>query len=232
MSLISMFYIKKRVKIIKKMLKIIFLSSSKKGEELLEYLKQTNCEIVYSLCESGRLIDQLPDYDLGISFLYSYKIPKKEITNKYKWINFHPAPLPELRGRNIAYHAIMNNMTYFGATLHYIDENFDTGDIIEIIKFPIEKYMTAGDLVELSIDALKTIFYTYIPMMIENSSTILPCTEQKSGQYFKKEKINDFIEITDDQSKQIRALTAAPNFYPFINIEGKIYQIIPIKNEK
>src|SRR5688500_1816660 len=63
-------------------------------------------------------------YDIGISFLYPHKVPKEHLDG-HTWINFHPAPLPLYRGRNVAYHAIMNGTGSFGGTIHYMDENFD-----------------------------------------------------------------------------------------------------------
>ena len=94
----------------------------------------------------------VPDYDIGVGFLYTYKIPAEQLTKT--WINFHPAPLPEYGGRNVAHHAIINNSQYFGGTMHYMNEEFDRGDIIDCQRFKIQKTDTAGDLVIKSYETL------------------------------------------------------------------------------
>ena len=81
-------------------------------------------------------ISEFPDYDIGVGFLYTYKIPAEQLTKT--WINFHPAPPPEYGGRNVAYHAIINNSQYFGGTMHYMNEEFDRGDIIDCQRFKIQ----------------------------------------------------------------------------------------------
>ena len=118
---------------------------------MYSYLQNLDCNISYSDTENNPIKDfQNIDYDLGISFLYTYKIPASEFSKNKIWLNFHPGPLPEYKGRNLCYHAIMNKAPRFGATLHYMDKDFDTGNIIEVITFPIAADYTAGDLSRIS----------------------------------------------------------------------------------
>lgn len=68
--------------------------------------------------------------DIGVSALFGY-ILRKEILQLLPagCINLHPALLPFNRGANPNIWSIVEG-TPAGATLHYIDEGVDTGDII------------------------------------------------------------------------------------------------------
>ncbi len=202
-------------------MKILFASHgcdcSKKALDIIESCSPV---INHSLKQK---ISKFPEYDIGISFLYTYKIPAEQLDKT--WINFHPAPLPEYGGRNVAYHAIMNESENFGATMHYMNEEFDRGDIIECQRFAIEKTDTAGDLVHKSYETLLTILRKHARNICDGK---LPESfAQDETTYYKKEPINDFVEIDETTKIKIRSLTVHPNYYAKINIDGKIYNITP-----
>lgn len=73
------------------------------------------------------------NYDLGIQG--GTGIIDKSIINKYKLgiLNFHPGLLPEYRGCSAPEWQIFENRKVY-STCHLIDENIDTGDIVEIKK--------------------------------------------------------------------------------------------------
>ena len=45
-------------------------------------------------------------------------------------INCHAGNLPDFKGRNILNWALINNCNQFGITVHYVDNEIDTGNII------------------------------------------------------------------------------------------------------
>lgn len=176
---------------------------------------------------------EFPDtfsYDIGISFMYQYKVPAKEV-NTHTWFNFHPAPLPEYKGRNLCYHAIMNGEISWGASLHYMDENFDTGDVVEVYTNFLYGDETSQDLSDLAIAVSKDLFVKYFPRIINGES--MPRTSQVDyrvpGTYYRKSQIDDFIDLdyqtVETLERSIRAITYG-NFYPKIKIGGVIYKIV------
>jgi methionyl-tRNA formyltransferase len=165
-----------------------------------------------------------PEYDVGISFLYTHKVPKSEFAVPYKWINFHPAPLPEFRGCHPYFHAIMQGLSTFGSSVHYMDAEFDTGEIIEVIRFPIEPHNTAGDLITTSRNIALELFKRHIPSILQGKVRSYP---QGDGRYYGLTKINDHVDITDSQAKKIRALTVYPHHLPLIDIGGRTFKIVP-----
>lgn len=184
------------------------------------------CRVVLSSLENVKIHQFPEDYDLGISFLYGHKIPKKEL--KRPWINMHPAPLPEYRGRNVAYHAIMNKAERFGATIHYMSEEFDTGDIIEVSRFNVLPGDTAGDLGHKSRCALLALFKKYIPLLLQGMPVEGMRQEECFGVYYYGNKIDEVVSLTEEQNTLIRALTYDPQFHAKLNIGGKLYAITPI----
>lgn len=202
-------------------MRIVYVGTSKLG--MWDFLKSLPCEIVHASLADEKPVPY-PDYDLGISFLYSHRIPAKEFDAGHAWVNFHPAPLPEFKGRNVAYHAIMQGATEFGGTMHYMDKDFDTGRIIEVLKFPVEQHHTAGDLVEGSHLCLVELFKKYIPLLVAGFN--LESVPQTGGTYYKKQPIDPYVPLNEDQERLVRALTAHP-YVPLVNVCGKNYRIVP-----
>lgn len=164
-------------------------------------------------------------YDLGINYLGTRKIPPSEFQKPFKFVNFHPAPLPEYKGRNLAYHAIIEGAKEFGATIHYMDKEFDTGELIEVKRFPIEPWHTSGDLVRISHQFLKELFIKWIPELLKGK---VPSTPQKrEGNYYKKTLLCEEVDISDTARLSIRALTCHPKYHARLTIGGKKYKIIP-----
>jgi len=101
---------------------------SLKDENLLEYLKALNL-------------------DAAVVASFNYKIPKVLLDiPKIGFINIHPSLLPKYRGGNPYSTVIINGEKETGVTLHFMDENFDTGDIIVQRKVEISPIETMGTL--------------------------------------------------------------------------------------
>ena len=207
-------------------MKIVFLgNSSELSTEALGILTEMIGNSTHELFigNNGEKFYNFPnEYDLGVGFLYQYLIPAEQL-GKATWINFHPGPLPKYGGRNLSYHAIMNGDEKFGATIHYMDEKFDTGPIIEVIEFNIGD-KTAEEIYKISSDKLKILLHKYLPEIIAGEQ--LESSEQENITYYKKTSISDFIIVCEDVKKEIRAKTFPP-YYPKIKIGEQIFKIIP-----
>ena len=69
--------------------------------------------------------------DLAIVTSYSQKISKDMLdSTKDGFVNVHPSLLPEYRGANPYSHVIINGEYQTGVTIHKMDEDFDTGEIL------------------------------------------------------------------------------------------------------
>jgi methionyl-tRNA formyltransferase len=216
--------------------KVVFLSAGPLGPIMLRYLQSLpGQEVIYSNIDGkgpsavGPFVPvfNISAYDLGINFLGTSKIPESELELPKRWCNFHPAPLPEFRGRNLAYQAIMEGAREFGASLHWMDNDYDTGDLIEVRRFPIMPWHTAGDLVRESHRLLCVMFREWIPGLLRGT---MQGKKQSTtgGRYFKKTPIDDRIELTPLQEVKIKALTVSQNgHFPYAVIGGRKWKLVP-----
>jgi methionyl-tRNA formyltransferase len=155
--------------------------------------------------------------------MHQHKVPAKEVKS-HPWFNFHPAPLPEYKGRDLCYHAIMNGEREFGATVHYMDEGFDTGDIIEVGRFPMFPWDTAESLSRCAINMSKTLFEYYLPKILE--TPVFSRIPNIGGTYYKKGQIIEEVPVRPDDpfGQFVRAVTYK-EFAPRIDIGGVKYEI-------
>lgn len=120
--------------------KLMVDTAQKLGLEVIQYN--------ISLNEKGFLqrIKNL-NADLGVVASFNKKLPKELLQlTKDGFINLHPSKLPDYRGANPYSHVIINGEEESAVTLHYMDENFDTGDLISQYCFSIDLNETMGTL--------------------------------------------------------------------------------------
>lgn len=71
------------------------------------------------------------DAELILSSGYPFILPKKIISLKRKiFVNSHPSLLPNYKGRQCIKRAYENNETFYGCSLHYMEDEVDSGKII------------------------------------------------------------------------------------------------------
>jgi hypothetical protein len=77
--------------------------------------------------------------DLVISFLF-WKLIREPLISlgRIGCLNFHPAPLPDFRGVGGYNLAVLEGLAEWGVSCHFVDERFDTGDLVEVERFAID----------------------------------------------------------------------------------------------
>ena len=85
--------------------------------------------------------DPPADVDVVISFLF-WKLIREPLISlgRVGCLNFHPAPLPDFRGVGGYNVAILEGLSSWGVSCHFVDERFDTGDVVEVERFPIDPH--------------------------------------------------------------------------------------------
>lgn len=77
--------------------------------------------------------------DFVISYMYRNLVREDVLAlARVAALNFHAAPLPDFGGFGCYNRAVLDRCESFGATCHYMDADFDTGDILRVRRFPIE----------------------------------------------------------------------------------------------
>lgn len=175
----------------------------------------------------------IKNIDVIISFLFPKKIKKSLINlSRLGCINFHSAPLPEYRGWGVYNAAILNNEHHWGVSAHFVDENFDTGDIIKIDRFDINpREETAFSLDHRSQEYLFKLFENIVSMILCGGP--LTGKPQKQGKVYSKQEtlVNEIISPNDSVNiidSKIRAFWHPP-FAAKIILNGEKYFIVSQK---
>ncbi len=85
--------------------------------------------------------------DVGLSVAYA-EIFKSDILSQIKILNLHPSFLPDFRGPSPLNWQIKEGVEDMGATLHFVDEAIDEGEIYEQQKFKVDKSLVLNDYVD------------------------------------------------------------------------------------
>ena len=120
---------------------------------------------------SDKILNDLQNLSPDLIVLAGFlkKIPEKIVDFfRNKIVNIHPSLLPKYGGKgmfgiNVHKAAINNNEEYSGFTIHYVNKNYDEGDIIFQKKIKINT--------ENPVDLAKKILaeeHKYYPQIIEN----------------------------------------------------------------
>ena len=121
------------------------------------------------------------DVDVVISFLF-WKLIREPLVSlgRIGCLNFHPAPLPDLRGLGGYNVAILEGMREWGVSCHFVDESFDTGDLVEVERFPIDP--DSATAFSLDLESQERLFGLFQRVMgTAMAGEELPRTPQGSG---------------------------------------------------
>lgn len=105
--------------------------------------------IDYDELNEPQLIEKVQklDVDAAVVCSFNYKIPRVLMNaTRDGFINVHPSMLPKYRGGNPYSRVIINGETETGVTIHFMDEGFDTGDIIAQKAYHIHSKATMGTI--------------------------------------------------------------------------------------
>jgi len=158
-----------------KTVKVSLILSNNKNAFVLERAKKLNIPSVVvekeKVKEGVFLIDLLKrnciDFIVLAGFLL--KIPKNLIeVYPYKIINIHPALLPKYGGKgmygNNVHKAVLDNEEKeSGISIHYVNENYDEGDII----FQARVNINAGESLESLCEKIHKLEHEHYPKIIE-----------------------------------------------------------------
>ena len=185
---------------------------------------------VISMEEAEALSEREP-IDLVVSYLYWRKIRKPLIENPaYGCINFHPAILPDWRGTAGYNVAILNKLSTWGATAHYVSPEIDAGNIIKVFDFKFDYRIETVKTLEKKTQEIQMELYKSVILDVMEKG-ILPSTEQKpeDGVYISRNQMEAMKKIDpdkDDIDLKIRAFWFPPYDGAYVTINGKNYTLI------
>ena len=163
------------------------------------------------------------DVDLVISFLFWERIGEPLLSlGRIGCLNFHPAPLPEMRGVGGYNVAILEGMREWGVSCHFVDADLDTGDLVAVDRFPIDPDReTAFSLDLTSQRQLLGLFQQVIAGVLAGDE--LPRTPQGPGRYVDRDEFERLrrVQPGDDLDRKLRAFWYPPHPGAVLEVNGR-----------
>jgi methionyl-tRNA formyltransferase len=164
-----------------------------------------------------------PDVDVVVSFLFWKRIREPLLSlGRIGCLNFHPAPLPDIRGVGGYNVAVLEGMSEWGVSCHFVDTEFDTGDLVEVERFPIDPdAATAFSVDLLSQERLLGLFQRVMGRALEGQD--LPREPQGAGRYVNREEFETLRRVRpgDDLGRKLRAFWYPPYPGAVIEVDGR-----------
>lgn len=194
-------------------LKPIFLQKATLSNQLLQWINETHCDAVFVIgC--------------------SYKIPK-EVLNipKHGFINFHPGSLPEYRGPDPAFWVLKNGEDKGTLTAHIMSPEWDSGNIIEIVEFPISRLDNYNLYSAKYSSTFPELFKKIISKISKNEKLTGKEQDENKAKYYSNPKFEDLlINFRNHTAYDIEMLTSAcstkygGSFMSFQNAPVRVFQ--------
>ena len=154
---------------------VVLLATNKKSAFVVERIKKfgvpvfsfNNNELNNTKVVQKKLLECSVDLIVLSGFLL--KIPENIVSLfPNKIINIHPSLLPKFGGRgmygeNVCRSVIDAKEVESGITIHYVNNNYDEGDVIFQEKFPLQKNETLESLLE----KIRVLEIRFFPVVIE-----------------------------------------------------------------
>lgn len=218
-----------------KELSVLFLSKkdNEYAQRAAEFISQ---HFSKSLIFAGDRKEPLPPEvlawkgDLMISFISSWVFPQSLLDNTgYAAINFHPGS-PEYPGTGCTNFAIYNGEKEYGVTCHHMKATVDSGDIIAVKRFPLQKEDTVYDVTQHCYRLIEESFYEIMNCILQGNELPLSPEKWKRKPYTRKQ-LNELCEIRPDMTpeeieKRIRATTYKTP-WAFTRIGNRVFKLQP-----
>jgi phosphoribosylglycinamide formyltransferase-1 len=154
---------------------VVLLATNKKTAFVVERVKNFNIPVFYftkdELNNSSVVQKKLLEYSVDLIVLSGFllKVPENIISLfPNKIINIHPSLLPKFGGRgmygeNVCRSVIDAKEVHSGITIHYVNNNYDEGNIIFQEKFSLVK----NESVESLLEKIRVLELRFFPAVIE-----------------------------------------------------------------
>ena len=163
------------------------------------------------------------DVDVVISFLYWRLIREPLLSlGRIGCLNFHPAPLPDMRGVAGYNVAVLEGMSEWGVSCHFVDAELDTGDIVEVDRFAIDPATATALSVDVdSQERLYELFQRVMRRVLAGEE--LTRSPQGEGRYVSREEFEAMRRVRpgDDLDRKLRAFWYPPYPGAVVEVEGR-----------
>jgi methionyl-tRNA formyltransferase len=168
------------------------------------------------------------EVDVVVSFLFWKRIREPLLSlGAIGCLNFHPAPLPDMRGLAGYNIAVLEAMREWGVSCHFVDPEFDTGDLVEVERFPVDAATATAFSVDLeSQERLLELFKRVMSRALAGEA--LARTPQGRGRYVTRDEFESLRRIRpgDDVERKLRAFWYPPHPGALIEVDGRELTVV------
>jgi methionyl-tRNA formyltransferase len=188
----------------------------------------TDDDLYAAIADPGGSQLDLEGVDLVISFLFWKRIREPLISlGRLGCLNFHPAPLPDMRGLGGYNVAILEGRRDWGVSCHFVEETFDTGDLVAVDRFPIDP--DGATALSLDLDSQERLLALFRRVMgAALAGEELPRTPQGEGRYVSREELEELRRVRpgDDLERKLRAFWYPPWPGAVIEVDGRVLTLV------
>ncbi len=221
-------------------MEVVFLGVNDIGMQIYEWLcRRDGVKVAAMITEPDQfeLVRQAQP-NMIVSVGFDHLVPQEILTVPAEGaINLHPSYLPYNRGKSPNVWPLVDG-TPAGVTLHYMDAEFDTGDIIAQREVDTEFSDTGKQLHERLEDAQFELFTETWPEIESGEVESLP-QDDDAGSYHSKSEFIELCELDPEEHvtvkqllDRLRALTFPPFDNAALEIDGETYYVdVEIRKE-
>jgi methionyl-tRNA formyltransferase len=212
---------------------IIFLGVNDVGMRIYDWLCQRDSLNVIALLTEPDQLDVVQETtpELLVSVGFDHLVPPEILDVPSEGaINLHPSYLPHNRGKSPNVWPLVEG-TPAGVTLHYMDAEFDTGDIIAQKQVEATFSDTGKTLHQRLEDAQFELFTDHWPE-IESGDIEHTPQDDTAGAYHSTADFIELCELDPEETvsvktllDRLRALTFPPFDNAYLDIDGERYYI-------
>lgn len=221
---------------------IVAVVPPKKSHETFNFFKEFCQNRGLNFLEYGEnpndpaLIEKLNDLkaDIGIVCSFNTKLSKEFLaTTKLGYINSHPSKLPLYRGACPYFHIVNNGEIDSAITLHFMDETFDTGDIVCQKLFKLSPNETMGTIFNKTTYMISDSIVETLNRLVRQG--FLETKKQPCGSFIDAPKVGGNFRIRWNQQVEVieRLIRACNPFYSaFAVFRGVSAKVIKARGVK
>jgi methionyl-tRNA formyltransferase len=174
----------------------------------------TDDDLYAAIADPAAATVDLTAVDAVFSFLFWKRIrPPLIELGRAGCLNFHPAPLPDMRGLGGYNVAILEDWPEWGVSAHFVDAELDTGDIVRVDRFPIDREReTALSLDFRSQRKLLDLFRWTADELAAGRD--LPRAPQGDGRYVTRAEFEALRAVRLDDPPEVTARRIRAYWYP------------------
>lgn len=202
--------------------KLLYAVAIGKGSETITDALENECannQIKFTSFPNKKKLEEMkdwindikPDYIFSISF--PFLIPEEVLAyGEEKFINFHPGPLPQYRGVMPIFEVIKNQESQTAICAHFMNSNFDEGNIIFNDPINISETDTYGSLTVKLSNRVAQVALNMANMLQYAKTIPSSIQDEDKAYYYEKPTLTDtYINWKRMDADEIVALVRACN---------------------